>query len=249
MSPSVKRIACSAVRHFGVRRRRNSRSMPKCLNSSSWALTMIAFACGSGSREMRCSYQPIASASSVSDAIIRANVLVSGLSSEAGSWYCSKPISLLSRRSVEPGSLRGGEVPQARRPTELVEAGCADGLTSRRSRQELPAVARLLHPPAGHGGRAGVGPGQDPLQPSSGRSTRGSPDGQPNQATVELRAVQQVRGVVRVEDDAEPSIRRYRALDELQCAVEVAGDESLGGCPLQRPHGLRPEQARRLCDV
>ena len=67
--------------------------MPKCLNSSDWAFSMIAFACASGSSEIRCSYQPIASASSVSDAIIRANVLVSALSSSAGSWYWSKPIS------------------------------------------------------------------------------------------------------------------------------------------------------------
>src|SRR5512133_2955540 len=46
---------------------------------------------------MRCSYQPIASASSVSEAIIRANVRTSALSSPAGSWYCSKPISSPSR--------------------------------------------------------------------------------------------------------------------------------------------------------
>src|SRR5512133_3811863 len=44
MSPSVKRIVCRAIRHFGVRRIRNSRSMPKCLNSSLWAFTTIAFA-------------------------------------------------------------------------------------------------------------------------------------------------------------------------------------------------------------
>ena len=48
---------------------------------------MIALASASGSSEMRCWYQPIASASSVSEAITRANVLVSALSSAAGSWY------------------------------------------------------------------------------------------------------------------------------------------------------------------
>jgi hypothetical protein len=55
------------------------------LNSSICALAMIAFACSSGSSDMRCSYQLIASASSVSDAIIRANVRVSELSSAGGS--------------------------------------------------------------------------------------------------------------------------------------------------------------------
>jgi len=61
--------------------------MPKCLNSSSCAFCMIAFACASFSTAMRCSYQPIASASSVSDATMRANVRVSSLSSSGGSWY------------------------------------------------------------------------------------------------------------------------------------------------------------------
>src|SRR5260221_7166440 len=100
MSPSVKRIFCKAIRHFGVRRSRNSRSIPKCLNSSLWAFSMIAFASASGSSDMRCSYQPMASASSVIDVIMRANVRVSALSSLAGSWYCSKPISGSSRRWI-----------------------------------------------------------------------------------------------------------------------------------------------------
>src|SRR5215216_5655833 len=38
---------------------------------------------------MRCSYQPIASASSWSDAISRAKVRASAPSSSGGSWYCS----------------------------------------------------------------------------------------------------------------------------------------------------------------
>ena len=58
-------------------RRRNSRSIAKCLNSSPCAFSMIAFASASRSTEMRCSYQPIASASSTSDVIMRANVRVS----------------------------------------------------------------------------------------------------------------------------------------------------------------------------
>ena len=46
---------------------------------------MIAFAPASFSTEMRCSYQPIASASSTSDVIMRANVRVSADSSSGGS--------------------------------------------------------------------------------------------------------------------------------------------------------------------
>jgi hypothetical protein len=65
MLPSRKRIAAKATRHLGVRRSRNSRSMPKCLNSSACASAMIARASASGSTARRCSYQPIASASSV----------------------------------------------------------------------------------------------------------------------------------------------------------------------------------------
>jgi hypothetical protein len=48
---------------------------------------MIARAWSSGSTEIRCSYQPIASASSWSEATIRAKVRTSGLSSSGGSWY------------------------------------------------------------------------------------------------------------------------------------------------------------------
>ena len=65
-------------RQSGVRRSRNSRSMQKCLNSSPCASRMIARASRSGSTASRCSYQPIASASSVSDAHRRANVRVCG---------------------------------------------------------------------------------------------------------------------------------------------------------------------------
>ena len=50
--------------------------MLKRLNSSPWASRMIAFASGSPSTARRCSYQPIASASSVSEAHRRANVRV-----------------------------------------------------------------------------------------------------------------------------------------------------------------------------
>jgi hypothetical protein len=63
--------------HFGFLRERNSRAIAKCLNSSSWASSMIAFASGLRSSDMRCSYQPIASASSCSDAAIRPKVLIS----------------------------------------------------------------------------------------------------------------------------------------------------------------------------
>ena len=63
--------------------------MLKCLNSSPCASRMIARASGSGSTARRCSYQPIASASSVSEAHSRANVRVSAGSSSGGSWYWS----------------------------------------------------------------------------------------------------------------------------------------------------------------
>src|SRR5207248_420877 len=62
------------------------------LNSSPCASRMIARASGSFSTAMRCSYQPIASASSVSEAQSLANVLVAAGSSAGGSWYWSKPI-------------------------------------------------------------------------------------------------------------------------------------------------------------
>jgi hypothetical protein len=91
MSPSVKRTFSIAARHFGVRRSRNSRSIAKCLNSSCCAFFMIARASSSGSSAIRWSYQPIASASSVSEAIMRAKVRASGLSSSGGSWYWSNP--------------------------------------------------------------------------------------------------------------------------------------------------------------
>src|ERR1700678_22151 len=56
---------------------------------------MIATASASVSTEIRCSYQPIASASSVSEAHIRANVRVCADSSSGGSWYWSNPIFFL----------------------------------------------------------------------------------------------------------------------------------------------------------
>ncbi len=66
--------------------------MLKCLNSSPTASRMTAAASGSFSTASRCSYQPIASASSVSDAHSRAKVRVAAGSSSGGSWYWSKPI-------------------------------------------------------------------------------------------------------------------------------------------------------------
>ncbi len=67
--------------------------MLKCLNSSPTASAITARASGSRSTARRCSYQPIASASSVSEAHNRANVRVCSGSSSGGSWYWSKPIS------------------------------------------------------------------------------------------------------------------------------------------------------------
>ena len=64
----------------------------KCLYSSPTALRMTARATAFGSTASRCSYQPIASASSVSEAQRRANVRVSAGSSSGGSWYWSNPM-------------------------------------------------------------------------------------------------------------------------------------------------------------
>ncbi len=66
--------------------------MLKCLYSSPTASDMTALASGSRSIARRCSYQPIASASSVSDEHRRANVRVCSGSSSGGSWYWSNPI-------------------------------------------------------------------------------------------------------------------------------------------------------------
>src|SRR3954462_14389905 len=92
MSPSWKRMPCAMSRQTGVRRSRNSRSIAKCLNSSVCALRITATASGSCSTASRCSYQPIASASSVKDAHSRANVRVRAGSSSGGSWYWSNPM-------------------------------------------------------------------------------------------------------------------------------------------------------------
>jgi hypothetical protein len=59
--------------------------MRKCLNSSPWASNMTALASASGSTASRCSYHPIASASSTSEAQSRAKVRVAGDSSSGGS--------------------------------------------------------------------------------------------------------------------------------------------------------------------
>src|SRR5947207_9626347 len=94
MLPFLNRMLRSTVRHVSFCRSRNSRSMPKCLNSSCWAFSMMARACAFFSTARRCSYHPIASASSMSDAIMRANVRVFSGSSSGGSWYWSNDISL-----------------------------------------------------------------------------------------------------------------------------------------------------------
>src|SRR3954462_1739687 len=112
MSPSWNRIPSAISRHSGVRRRRNSRSMQKCLNSSPCASLMIARASRSGSIDMRCSYQPIASASSVREAQRRAKVRVRPGSSEAGSWYWSNPTATYSQASQPAHQLPEGPVDQ-----------------------------------------------------------------------------------------------------------------------------------------
>src|SRR5205085_2283700 len=59
---------------------------------------MIAAASRSCSSARRCSYQPIASASSISEVRMRARVRISADSSEGGSWYCS----VVTRRRYPP---------------------------------------------------------------------------------------------------------------------------------------------------
>src|ERR1700682_1458667 len=92
MSPGLNSMSCSTVLQSDFCRSRNSRSMPKCLNSSFCAFRMMARAALFFSTEMRCSYQLMASASSIIETIIRAKVRVFSESSEAGSWDCSNPI-------------------------------------------------------------------------------------------------------------------------------------------------------------
>ena len=85
MSPVLNRMPSAVSRDFGVRRSRNSSFMLKCLNSSPIESSVMARASTSGSTELRCTYEPIASASSLSDAHIRAKVRVSADSSSGGS--------------------------------------------------------------------------------------------------------------------------------------------------------------------
>src|SRR6185312_8754767 len=92
ISPFLNKMAWSVSRQTGFLRSKNSRSIPKCLNSSCCAFCIMAFADLSFSTDIRCSYQLIASASSVSETIIRANVLVWSDNSFTGSWYWSNDI-------------------------------------------------------------------------------------------------------------------------------------------------------------
>jgi hypothetical protein len=68
------------------------------------------------SREMRCSYQPIASASSVREVIMRAKVRISDDNSAAGSWYCSVAISVFFQVPANfLNQYRSGPNPQVRK--------------------------------------------------------------------------------------------------------------------------------------
>jgi len=87
MSPVLNGMPSAVSRHFGVRRSRNSSSMLNCLNSSPIESYMMARASTSGSTEIRCMHEPIASASSLSDAHIRAKVRVFPDSCSGGSAY------------------------------------------------------------------------------------------------------------------------------------------------------------------
>ena len=75
----------------------------------------------SDSTARRCSYQPIASASSVSDAHRRANVRVSSGSSSAGSWYWSKPMAAFSLFADRMGIREAGAVGVSGLPGEVDE--------------------------------------------------------------------------------------------------------------------------------
>src|SRR6201999_2505242 len=91
MSPSWNRTPLAISRQRGTLRRRNSRSIEKCLNSSPWASCMIARASASGSIESRCWYQPLAWHSSSSEARSRGRVGVSAEGPSGGSWSWSNP--------------------------------------------------------------------------------------------------------------------------------------------------------------
>src|ERR1700761_8190317 len=147
MSPSWNKTPAAISRQRGTLRRRNSRSIEKCLNSSPWASCMIARASASGSIESRCWDQPIAWHSSSSEAQSRANVRVSAESSSGGSWYWSNPI-------VAPWLVRGGagqvpapasifsrltgSFPAAGRPVPTVGRTVRRSCGSRRSRALRP---------------------------------------------------------------------------------------------------------------
>src|SRR5699024_8158105 len=107
MSPSRNRIPRAISRHCGFLRSRNSNSMQKCLYSSPSELAMIASASASFSTAIRCSYQSMASASSVRLVSIRTSVRVSSGSSSGGSWYWSKPMGPPRRRSWRTVPIRG----------------------------------------------------------------------------------------------------------------------------------------------
>src|SRR5689334_640938 len=151
MSPGWKRIPCRISRKTGLRLSRNSRSIPKCLNSSSCAFSMIARASRSRSSERRCSYQPIASASSISEVQMRAKVRVSSGSSSGGSWYWSNgtgrvyPCRLQPNRDLRAG-LRVARVGFSRRsrgrPTE--DEVPERGHDAHRSFEEADRPANLL---------------------------------------------------------------------------------------------------------
>src|SRR5271166_1900204 len=127
-------------RQRGVRRSRNSRSMQKCLNSSPCASRMIAPASASASTSSRCSYQPIASASSVSEEHSRANVRVWWESSSGGSWYWSKPTPASCHTSV-----RGRWALGARRLALRALSGCAALTSALQSLAPTPLAHVLEH--------------------------------------------------------------------------------------------------------
>src|SRR4051794_41257786 len=80
---------------------------------------MIARACWSASTARRCSYHPIASASSVNEAQRRAKGRVSAGSSSGGSWYWSNP----TEPSFQAWGSAGAESVAAPPPMQQGEGG------------------------------------------------------------------------------------------------------------------------------
>ena len=119
--------------------------MLKCLYSSPRESVMISRDVGSGSTARRCSYQPIASASSVRLAHMRANVRVCAGSSAGGSWYWSNPMTTPLRTTG--GAVEGTHAPVRPHARDAGRPGAVLGHPI--GAEAAAGVARAASRPAG----------------------------------------------------------------------------------------------------